>query len=83
MQDLVFDHKVMSLVANIIYKINGTRTTEISPEDSLVNDLGLDSIELIELLVALENIGVIFPESDINNELTIKDIALHIQTIKN
>lgn len=75
----VIDETVASLVANLIYEINGVLLGNFKLEDSLITDLAMDSIELIELLIRLEEIGVTIPESDISSSLTVADIIQRVQ----
>lgn len=75
MNKLEVDGTVVSLVANLIYQVNGVLPSNIKLEDSLISDMGMDSVELIDLLMRLEEIGVTIPESDINASLTVEDIV--------
>ncbi|QIU89163.1 acyl carrier protein [Yokenella regensburgei] len=79
MNDSVIDETVASLVANFIYQVNGVLPRNIKMEDSLITDLAMDSVELIDLLMRLEEIGVTIPESDISSSLTVADIIQHVQ----
>lgn len=79
MNESVMDKTVASLVANLIYQVNGVQPTNIKLEDSLITDMAMDSVELIDLLMRLEEIGVTIPESDISSSLTVADIIQHVQ----
>lgn len=79
MNDSVIDETVALLVANFIYQVNGVLPANIKLEDSLITDLALDSVELIDLLMRLEEIGVTIPESDISSSLTVADIIQRVQ----
>lgn len=79
MNESVIDKTVASLVANLIYQVNGVLPTNIKPKDSLITDLAMDSVELIDLLMRLEEIGVTIPESDISSSLTVADIIQRVQ----
>lgn len=81
MNDLVIDETVASLVANLIYQVNGVLPRNIKLEDSLITDLAMDSVELIDLLMRLEDIGVTIPESDISSSLTVADIIQCVHEI--
>ncbi|HEY3588632.1 MAG TPA: acyl carrier protein [Buttiauxella sp.] len=81
MSDIAVENPVQSLVANLIYQVNGVLPVNIKPQDSLVHDLAMDSVELIDLLMRLEEIGVIIPESDISSNLTVKDVIQRVQAI--
>ncbi|WP_393949786.1 acyl carrier protein [Kluyvera intermedia] len=79
MSDVDVDNNVESLVVNIIYHVNGVLPKDISLKDSLINDLLMDSVELIDLLMRLEEIGVIIPESCLSSELTVGDIVQRVR----
>lgn len=79
MNESVIDKTVASLVANLIYQVNGVLPRNIKLEDSLITDLAMDSVELIDLLMRLEYIGVTIPESDISSSLTVADIIQRVQ----
>lgn len=79
MDDSVIDETVASLVAHLIYQVNGVLPGNIKLEDSLINDLLMDSVELIDLLMRLEEIGVTIPKSDISSSLTVSDIIHRVQ----
>jgi acyl carrier protein len=79
MNETVIDKTVASLVANLIYQVNGVLPGNIKLEDSLITDLAMDSVELIDLLMRLEEIGVTIPESDISRSLTVADIIQRVQ----
>ncbi|MBJ2066163.1 acyl carrier protein [Serratia odorifera] len=79
MNESAIDKTVASLVANLIYQVNGVLPRNIKPEESLITDLAMDSVELIDLLMRLEEIGVTIPESDISRSLTVADIIQLVQ----
>lgn len=79
MNESVIDNTVASLVANLIYQVNGVLPGDIKLKDSLITDLAMDSVELIDLLMRLEVMGVTIPESDISSSLTVADIIQRVQ----
>ena len=79
MNESVIDKTVASLVANLIYQVNGVLPKNINLKGSLITDLAMDSVELIDLLMRLEEIGVTIPESDISSSLTVADIIQRVQ----
>lgn len=81
MSDVAVDKHATSLVTNLIYQVNGVLPKDISLHHSLVNDLLMDSIELIDLLMCLEDIGVTVHESELTSELTVGDIVMHVESI--
>ena len=57
----------------------GVRRSEISPEKDLVNDLGADSLDSVELIMAIEQqFDITIPDSDTENIKTIGDILKYL-----
>ncbi|MBP5540524.1 MAG: acyl carrier protein [Bacteroidales bacterium] len=57
----------------------GVRRNEISPEKDLVNDLGADSLDSVELIMAIEQqFDITIPDSDTENIKTIGDILKYL-----
>lgn len=79
MKDLVIDKSVESLVVNLIYQVNGILPKDIKQQDRLISDLAMDSVEMIDLLMRLEEMGVQIPESDISKNLTVGNIVQRVQ----
>lgn len=79
MNESIIDKSVASLVTNLIYQVNGVLPGNIKLENSLITDLAMDSVELIDLLMRLEEIGVTILESDISSSLTVADIIQRVQ----
>ncbi|MGP3590909.1 acyl carrier protein [Vagococcus sp. WN89Y] len=65
----------LTLVCNLIYQVNGTLPQNIKADDSLINDLAMDSVEMIDLLMHLEEYGVVLEDSQLSNALTVGQIA--------
>lgn len=80
MSDVMVANHTESLVTNLIYQVNGFLPKDISLHHSLVNDLLMDSIELIDLLMRLEEIGVTIHESEITSKLTVGDIVMQVES---
>lgn len=57
----------------------GVRRNEIAPEKDLVNDLGADSLDSVELIMAIEQaFDITIPDSDTENIKTIGDILKYL-----
>lgn len=72
--------EALSIVKNIIYEVNGTPVNNIQSGDSLITDLAMDSVELIDLIIRLEEAGIIIKESQLSNALTVEQIANMLST---
>ena len=57
--------------------------SKITPEAEVVKDLGADSLDVVELMMALEDeYGVTLPESEVENVKTVQDIVDMMSTLE-
>ncbi len=64
----------------IIEEKLGVAASDLAPEKSLVNDLGADSLDSVELIMAIEQkFGITIPDDAAENIKTISDIINYIQ----
>ncbi|CCG86241.1 acyl carrier protein [Erwinia piriflorinigrans] len=67
--------KSLRIVNDLLYQVNGILPNDIDPNYSLIKDLGMDSVEIIDFLVRLEEYGVVINDSKISDRLTVGYIA--------
>ena len=73
------EDKIISLIAEKL----GKKKTEITLKTNLVEDLGADSLDVVELVMAFEDeFGVSLPDEDVSKMKTVKDIIDYINKIK-
>lgn len=54
----------------------GIPAESIRPEQEVVKDLGADSLDVVELMMALEDdYGITLPEEEVENVKTVQDIV--------
>ncbi len=54
----------------------GISADTITPEAEVVKDLGADSLDVVELMMALEDeYGITLPEGEVENVKTVQDIV--------
>lgn len=71
--DLV--QKIRSLVADRL----GVELGECTPEASILDDLGADSLDVVELVMALEDeFDIEVPDEDVGNIRTIGDVERYV-----
>ena len=71
-------------VRDIIVETLGCDAEEVTPEASLSDDLGADSLAAVELVMALEEAtGLAIAEEDAANLKTVSDILTYLATHKN
>lgn len=62
-------------VKALIHQVSGIPIDCIGLNDSVIVSLGLDSVEMIDLLMQLETFGVTIPSAQIDAALTVNDIV--------
>jgi acyl carrier protein len=67
-------------VKKIISEQLGVGIDEIRPESSFIDDLGADSLDIVELVMAMEEaFGTDIPDEDAEKIQTVKDATDYIQ----
>ena len=67
--------KVKSIIAEQL----GVKPEEVTPEASFVDDLGADSLDTVELVMALEEeFGIEIPDDDAEKAKTVGDVISYI-----
>ena len=67
-------------VKQIIVEQLGVDEGEVTPTASFVDDLGADSLDTVELVMAFEeNFGIEFPDEDAEKIATVKDAVDYIE----
>jgi len=70
-------------VKEIISKQLGVGAAEITPETSFVEDLGADSLDTVELVMAFEEaFGIDIPDEDAEKIIKVKDAIEYINKKK-
>ena len=72
--------KVEDKVKQIIVEQLGVDEGEVTPSASFVDDLGADSLDTVELVMALEEgFGMEIPDEDAEKITTVKDAINYIE----
>ena len=67
-------------VKNIVVEQLGVSVGEVVPEASFVDDLGADSLDLVELVMVLEEeFGKEIPDEDAEKIQTVQDVTNYIK----
>ena len=75
----------MSSVADKVKKIVveqlGVSEDQVTPEAKFIEDLGADSLDVVEILMAIEeNFGVSVSDDEIPNLKTVRDIVEYVES---
>ncbi len=58
----------------------GVGIEEVTPEASFIEDLGADSLDIVELIMALEeDFNIEIPDEDAEKIQTVKDVIAYIE----
>ena len=72
MEDQVMYEKVCNMLAEQL----DISADTITPQSEVVKDLGADSLDVVELMMALEDeYGITLPEGEVENVKTVQDIV--------
>jgi len=67
-------------VSAIIVEQLGVSKEELSPEASFIDDLGADSLDIVELVMAMEEeFDIEIPDDDAEKIQTIKDVVSYVK----
>ncbi|WP_224554115.1 acyl carrier protein [Pectobacterium versatile] len=75
MNALLMKDNVFALICDVIYQVNGIAPDEIKAQDSLIKDIAMDSVELVDFLIKLEDLGLVLDRSQITSDLTVEQVV--------
>lgn len=72
---------VLERVKKVIAKELGVEVEELNIQASLTDDLGIDSLEIFEIVMSLEEeFDIEIPNEDIENIKNVQDISSYIES---
>lgn len=72
--------EITERVKSIIVDQLGVSLEEVTPEASFIEDLGADSLDIVELIMALEEeYNVEIPDEDAEKIQTVQDVISYIE----
>ena len=70
-------------IRSIVAERLGVDFKEVTPEATILDDLGADSLDVVELVMAIEReFGIAVPDEDVENIRTIGDIVTYLGELK-
>lgn len=73
---MAVEEKIKSIIAEQL----GVKEEEVTPEASFIDDLGADSLDTVELVMALEEeFGIEIPDEDAEKMTTVGDAIKYIK----
>lgn len=73
------EQEALAKLADIINEIQGVDQADVTVEKSLVDDLEIDSLAMVEISVAIEDqLGVAIPDDDLKTIVTVGDAVNYI-----
>ena len=76
--------EVLSGLADIVNEVAGVPTDSVQLDKSFTDDLDIDSLSMVEVVVAAEEkFGVKIPDDDVKNLRTVGDAVNYIVTAGN
>ena len=79
MSEETIDEKLNQIVINQL----GVEASAVQPKAKFIEDLGADSLDIVELVMALEeSFGIDIPDEDAENIRTVEDASKYIKKAK-
>ena len=76
----MISEEVFDKVKEIIVEQLGVAETAITPDASFIDDLGADSLDIVELIMALEEeFDLEIPDADAEKVVTVNDVVEYIK----
>jgi acyl carrier protein len=74
------NEEIQSGLAEILNEVAGVDAAAVSPEKTFLDDLDVDSLSMVEVVVAAEEkFGVRIPDDDVKGLRTVGDAVAYIQ----
>ncbi|MFN8169417.1 MAG: acyl carrier protein [Candidatus Nanopelagicales bacterium] len=72
--------EILEGLASIVNEVAGTPVADITPEKAFVDDLDIDSLSMVEVVMAAEDkFGVSIPDGEVKNLRTVGDAVAYIE----
>ena len=73
------EQETLAGLAEIVNEVAGVPVADIQPDKSFIDDLDIDSLSMVEVVMAAEDkFGVKIPDGDVKNLRTVGDAVTYI-----
>jgi len=73
------EQDILSGLAAIVNEVAGVPADAVTPEKSFIDDLDIDSLSMVEVVMAAEDkFGVSIPDAEVKNLSTVGDAVSYI-----
>ncbi len=73
------EQEILEGLAGIVNEVAGTPVEDVTSEKSFVDDLDIDSLSMVEVVMAAEDkFGVTIPDTEVKNLSTVGDAVSYI-----
>lgn len=77
------EHEILSVLAKIIEEAAGIPASTATPEADLANDLGISSLAMVEIVVAVEEkFSIEIPDEALIYLRTVQDVVGYVQRVQ-
>jgi acyl carrier protein len=77
------EHEIIQGLAKLVEEFTDVPGSAVTPEASLREDLAIDSLSMVEIVVAaLENYGVEISDDELKDVRTVQDVVDFVQRSK-
>lgn len=74
------ENEILEKLKNIIVDQLGVENEQVVPGANFIDDLGADSLDIVELVMAIEEeFGIQIEDADAENIVTVKDVIEYIK----
>lgn len=77
---MMTDAEILAGLTEIFEEFVDVEPSDVKPEASLVDDLTVDSLSMVEIIVsAQDRFGVEIPDAELKNLRTVQDVISYVQ----
>jgi acyl carrier protein len=77
------EHEILSVLAKIIEEAAGIPASTATPEADLTNDLGISSLAMVEIVVAVEEkFSIEIPDEALVSLRAVQDVVGYVQRVQ-